>query len=810
MGSAARTFLFISTAFLIMFCGNAQAQFGSVKGVLTDENGSSVPFANIVIDSLSKGTVSSENGSYHLQQVPAGVHNIRTSVLGYEDQIQRISIGKNSTVKLNFKLKVGSERIDEVVIKGKTTAENQKEQAYAVEVIEVRSIQSRDVNMNQITSQMAGIRVRESGGMGSNFSYSLNGMSGRSVRFFVDGIPMDRYGSGYGINNFPVNLINRVEIYKGVVPPELGSDALGGVINLVTKNSLEDYLDVSYSFGSFNTHRAAISSRWIHDSTKFFIDAQGYFNYSDNNYFVWGPGVEVANPTTGRAEEIKTRRFHDAYRSGSGKLDLGFMDKSWADMIKLGFLYANNHNEIQHGATMAAVIGEATRSETSYTPNIYYSKKDLFTRGLDLKLFNSVSWLISETVDTSSRVYDWQGQVIDEQPTSSEMGRGQNGKSLLTMTTINQFHQANIGYRFKRPHRINLNYTYDGSIRDGKDPLFGDRTAGFKEPQRLTKQVTSLAYEAKFFKEVLTSTVWVKNYDFRASTVDEQYVTDTSGYNLVTFPIESGTNNFGFGAAFKADFKKLGIVKLSVERSFRIPDVDEMLGDGLFVRISPELQPEESVNLNVGWLIKDIRIGSSHFISLEPNVFYRNTYNLILYQVQQNRGTGQYFNVGKVQGVGGTFDFNYRFREMIRFNANVTYQDLRDWNEFDGDNPNQTYQDRLPNTPYLMANGGVTFAKKDLVWKRDELSVYWNLQYVNEFFLNWPSLGNPNTKAVIPTQLINSVGLSYAMLNGRYSISFSCNNIFNEQVYDNYLLQKPGRSFSVKFRVHLSKSNQSS
>lgn len=773
-----------------------------LTGVVRDQNGQSIPYAHIRIDSLHLATAANNAGAFTLSGLSEGTHWLVASALGYREFRQRILVASGEAVNLAVVLEEDSKQLDEVVVEGQTIAGEKRSEAYAVEVIDTRKLQSRDVSINQLTSQMAGVRVRESGGLGSSFSYSLNGMSGRSVRFFIDGVPMDRYGSAYSINNFPVTLIDRIEIYKGVVPPQMGSDALGGVVNLVSKSSFHKYLDASYSYGSFNTHRAALSTRWVHQPVGLYVDLQAYYNYADNNYKVWGPGVEVADPATGRAVPVKTRRFHDRYSSVSGKLDVGLTEKKWADQVKLSFQYAHNDNELQHGATMAAVIGEATQATTSYAPALQYSKKDLLVRGFDLAAFSSVSWLKTHLRDTSSRIYNWLAQVIDERPNNSEMGGGANGKSLLTLEYVNQFHQANATYNLSERQKVILGYTYDGTVRTGNDPMISNRTASFREPQELVKQIIALSYEAKFFGEKLVPTGWLKYYDFRVSTVGERYITDSLGYRPEAFPITNTSGSLGYGAAVKYSIGQFTITKLSIEKSYRLPDALEILGDGLFVRTSPNLNPEESMNVNIGALVSRIPVGAHGRLSIEPSLFYRNTYNLILYQVQSNLGSGTYGNIGKVRGAGGSMDVRYE-NDWIQGYGNITYQDLRDWNEYNGPNRNLTYKDQLPNTPYLMSNGGVTLTKRNFLRKGETLSFFWDVQYVHQFFLRWPSLGDPSSKANIPTQFVNNTGITWALRNGMYNVSFACNNMFDEQVYDNYLLQKPGRAFSIKIRVYV-------
>jgi len=70
--------------------------------------------------------------------------------------------------------------------------------------------------------------------------------------------------------------------------------------------------------------------------------------------------------------------------------------------------------------------------------------------------------------------------------------------------------------------------------------------------------------------------------------------------------------------------------------------------------------------------------------------------------------------------------------------------------------------------------------------------------YVHEFFLNWPSLGAANQKSVIPSQLTNDVGIGYQFPKEKIALAFDVNNIFNQQLYDNFMLQKPGRMLFIK------------
>lgn len=776
-------------------------QVVDVKGMVLDQDSNSLIGITVILEGTSTGNATDENGYFQFKTGP-GNYNLVVSGIGFVTHTQPINVVVGSEIFLEIILKDDQVNLEGLTVVGKSESQKLRETGYSVNAIETKSLQNQEVNINQLASRTAGIRVRESGGLGSSFHYSLDGMSGRSVRFFIDGVPLDRFGGGYSINNFPVNLVERVEIFKGVVPPKFGSDALGGVINLVTKNKSHKYIDASYSIGSFNTHRAALSTRWTSEDNEFYVDLQSFFNYSDNDYEVWGQGVEVADPQTGRARNIRTKRFHDQYRSASGKLGIGFINKPWADQLNFTFVMAGNNNEIQHGATMAHVYGEAMREDRSYSPSLFYNKEKIFDTKLNLSIHSSVSFQNSMVIDTSSRAYNWLGEIVDEQPTNSELGRGRNGKSLLNLNNKNWFQQANLSYPIGKNQVINAIYTFDHTIRDGSDPLLSNRTASFVKPQHLRKQVSSLSYELSLFDSKLQNSFWVKNYNYSVETVDERYITDSLGYRPETYPVESTINNIGYGYALKWNVNDHNIFKFSMERSYRLPDANEVLGDGLLTRPSPNLKPEKSLNFNIGWLLNHLPIGQKSTISLEPSVFFRNMGNKIQYAVSGNLGGGSHANISKVRGWGGSLDFTYDYNDFLRLKGNATYQQLKDWNEYSGASKNLTYKDLLPNTPYFMSNGGVYLNKNNLLFDDSRFTFYWDVQYVHEFYLRWPSLGNQN-KANIPTQLTHSTGVSYSLNSGKYNFSFGCQNVFDRQVYDNYLLQKPGRSFYLKFRYFI-------
>ena len=189
-----------------------------------------------------------------------------------------------------------------------------------------------------MVNRTTGIKVREEGGVGSDFDLSINGMSGNSVRYFIDGVPLSAKGSGVSLANLPVNLIERVEIYKGVVPASLGADALGGAVNIITNQARKNYLDASYGIGSFHTHRADMNAQWVEPKSGLLIRPTLGVNYSKNDYTM--KGVEVWDESQRAYVGANRKRFHDDYLSVLAQMEFGWVDKPWADAMYVSGSYS--------------------------------------------------------------------------------------------------------------------------------------------------------------------------------------------------------------------------------------------------------------------------------------------------------------------------------------------------------------------------------------------------------------------------------------------------------------------------------------
>lgn len=161
-----------------------------------------------------------------------------------------------------------------------------------ISVISMNQIQGTVNNVQDILAKTAGITVRATGGTGSTSRISVRGLEGKRIGLFIDGNPMNDNSDFIDINDIPVEMIDRIEIYKGVVPAKFGGSAVGGAVNIVIKEYPPKYLDVNYSYGSFNTHNASVVSKMNIAPKGIEFGLGGFYTYADNDYKMKSPFQE--------------------------------------------------------------------------------------------------------------------------------------------------------------------------------------------------------------------------------------------------------------------------------------------------------------------------------------------------------------------------------------------------------------------------------------------------------------------------------------------------------------------------------------
>lgn len=651
----------------------------------------------------------------------------------------------------------------------------------AVTVIDAKKYYNRPATTLALINQSPGVRIRQDGGLGSKADLSINGISGRQVKYFINGIPADFLGAGNRLNIFPVNAIDRIEVYKGVVPIELGSDALGGAINIVTRRQLSNYTDASYSIGSFNTHKATVNT-YQNIGNQFFLQAGGFINYSDNNYSITADVPDrLGNPVS-----QKVKRFHDRYRDYQLNAEAGIQQFKWADLFSVNASYYGMGKDVQHNLVMTEPYGAVTRSEKNWNAGIRYMKRQLLPR-LALSFYGNAGIVKEHFLDTSYNAYTWDGKVYERRIAYGELS---SSRTDLLFTTHNLVGRLQLDYAADSTNKFSFSLTSTYFTRKGKDTIaenyFGKDFYG--HTVQMQKNTAGLAWQRRFSPRFI-STTSVKYYWYHANgfTID----------NMVFNEASQSKQQFGISEALKFELNRHWLLKASYEYATRLPDEMEVFGDFSLVKANPSIQPEVSHNLNL--MARYTRSALSAGI----NGFFRLTDNIIFLQASPR--SSQYRNLLKALTAGIEAEASYQFTPSFSLWANGTFQHIvnRSKKENTGNIDDRYFNRRLPNKPFLFANSELQWTRRNLFRRQHTLQCWYGVNYVNWFYLYWSNDGRRDTKAIIPTQFVQQAGLSYALRNNRIALSVEAHNLANAKVYDNFNVQLPGRAYTLKARIFI-------
>lgn len=502
-------------------------------------------------------------------------------------------------------------------------------------------------------------------------------------------------------------------------------------------------------------------------------------------------GVEVWSEEEDKYIFTNKRRFHDDYLSIFGELEIGVNNVKWADQFFVGISYNKVDKDIHTGAMQNKVYGEASKHSHSLNISARYNKRwnKLSTR------FNlSHTWDHSETVDTAYRKYSWDGTWMP----SSGNELNNKAKTIRVYKRPLTIFTAGVDYLLNEYHTFGLNYmlNYRGNYRyDEADKFF--------EPSNdvVTKHILSAIYSQSFFDQKWQTSYFVKDY-INSLTIRQTDNFTITGSDKIDTDATKSYCGAGIGSRY-AIFESLA-VKASYEHSIRLPLSRELLGNGTTVYPNLALSPEKSNNYNIGLFGTWMSVNGLHQLNYETNGFIRHVQNYIRATVSEREGMMQYVNEPAIDIKGFDFAVSYFWANKLQISLNGSWNDARNLRKFKTDgNLSATYKNRVPNKPWMFGNVEATYTFRNLFTKTDRLRIGASYQYIHWYFLNWEAYGAISSKALIPTQNITDVFLTYSWQNDRYNLSVMCNNIFDNLAYDNYMLQKPGRSFAAKFRIFI-------
>lgn len=229
--------------------GNAITGHVIEKG--TENN---LPYATILIVETGQGTVSDENGEFKFKKIPTGKYTLKVQLLGYETQMKNVTVSKDFTVDVHFLMSDESIMTDEVVVSANRNETSRKVAPVVVNVMNAKLFESvNSTDLAKSLNYQSGLRV-ENNCQNCGFpQVRINGLEGPYSQILINSRPVVSALSGvYGLEQIPVNMIERVEVVRGGGSALFGANAVGGTINIITKDPINNSFQLSSTMSNMN------------------------------------------------------------------------------------------------------------------------------------------------------------------------------------------------------------------------------------------------------------------------------------------------------------------------------------------------------------------------------------------------------------------------------------------------------------------------------------------------------------------------------------------------------------------------------
>lgn len=743
---------------------------------------------SVILENSNIGTISNHIGMFRMKLPSKSSRRIKVQYMGYESRniILNKKLCVNDSICCNVELQPKNNILSDVIVLGKSKAQRHREVPSAITIIDNQELKYKTATLNEILDNAAGIKVAQQGGLGNASRIIIQGMDGKRIGIFINGMPMGN-SDEFQLSSIPIDMVDEVEIYKGIIPAWLGGDGLGGAVNIRLKDFKKNHLEMAFEAASYNTYIGSLQLKHYLGKTSTALHAGATMNYAKNNYSFSSP-FEL-----GRI----IHRDHDAYTHGGFNVGIS-SQQWWFDQFDLTLSADYYRKEIQGGLMNVQnnIQHAFTRTRSASTS---LSLEKSFLKGKLTAQFHSiVGFSLVNQVDTSHYCYDFIGNRFPSGSGRGEIGAVPND-SHDRHTTVREL--LNLTYKIGNNQLVTWTTNYRYGCKMPKDELADSYsrlpTSGY--PSRLHSIVSGLTHELKLYGGKFTNELGIKLFNHHSE------VLPFAEAIMLQDKLKASTNHStmaGWSEAMALHLlpNNALTLKASVQSTVRMPIAEELFGDGVLLLPSEKLRPERSFNINAGaiWLINAMRYPQ---VRIGINTFYMSAKDMI--KLMYSSMNMAYDNIGKVRVMGIDMEMESKLNRWLDLQGNITWQDARDMRkEAVGGGENFHYRYRIPNMPYLFGSVGVRLHKDGLLSKSSSSAFASTFGFTKAFSYNWEA--SKHNTMLIPARYCWDVAVHHSF-NKRCQLSFEIRNILNRENWAEFRYPMERRTFHLKMKYIINK-----
>ena len=373
--------------------------FGHVLDANTQEH---IPYATVAIKGTTIGCAANSSGHYILNNLPVGEQEIVVSAIGYENVELKLNIKPETSVELNFTLDEANTMVDEVVVSATRNETNRRTTSTVVNVASTKLFESTaSSNLSEAMNFQSGLRVENTCGNCGAPQLRINGLECQYSQILLDSRAIFSSLAGvYGLDLMPVAMVERVEVIRGGGSALYGSSAIGGVVNIITKDPVRNTLSLSNTTNIMEDGtpdiNTSVGGAFVSDDYKLGAYVFGQVKYRDGydrNDDGFTDITRLRSETVGFRAYYKTsahsritgeyHHIHD-FRRGGDNLDgaphMSYICEQVDHNIDGGSLKFDYFPNMRHRAsiyTSAQGISRSSYFGADMNPNAYGTTKDL-------------------------------------------------------------------------------------------------------------------------------------------------------------------------------------------------------------------------------------------------------------------------------------------------------------------------------------------------------------------------------------------------------------------------------------------------
>ncbi len=602
------------------------AQNASIK-VLDKKTGDPIVYANVCFESLD-GMQKAQRITDDLGKAENPVESasmIAISFVGYHVYIDTILPGESPT----YQLEPAILNMEEVVITGQYTPERTNKSIYKVKVIDANQIQSQNaINLEEMLSTQLNIKISHDAALGSKMK--LQGIGGENVKILIDGVPViGRMNGDIDLSQISLTNVERIEMVEGPMSVNYGTNALAGVINIITRDHVNNSVDAVINTYAESVGQYKVDGNvGIHKNKNTFIVTGGYdffegfSQYDTARYQEWKPkqqyfGELKYKRNIGQTKLRLSTRYFDEFvlDKGSPQLDADTALGLYYYTARDGYYYTNRFDA---NGSLTGIVGNSKYIDVMAAYSWYSRERETKIKNL------------------SSLEEEYSQSPADFDTTTFDSWTFRGTISRYTMDTVKFNYQAGID--------INLE-SGEGKKIEGGAASINDYAVFASVKWR---PITSLSIQPGLR--------YSYNTEYKA-------------------PVTPSIN-------IKWDASKSHTVRASYGRGFRAPSLKELyldfvdLNHKIFGSDSLRAETSNSYHLSMTYFKETKKVA----FKIEPDIFYNNMKDKIdlvpKTVVGDNNDTTQiwvYSNVNLFKTLGGRINLTYRHKGMFEFGAGLAY-----------------------------------------------------------------------------------------------------------------------------------------